>query len=79
MKFIYSAMSVSECPLLIPCDYDSVVCEQVEWQGIEFYIPESGDQTSYFDFPAVPRLNLDEIELRGSNLKDGFRLKQEEN
>ena len=40
------------------------------------YYPVSGDQMGYYNFPSTPyvaRLQL--IELRGTELSDGFRMK----
>lgn len=37
------------------------------------YVPLAGDRTGYADFPSVPVLN--DIELRGDRLQDGFRQK----
>ncbi len=54
-------------------------CES--WQledGTTIYVPTSGDQAGYYDFPSTPYIQrLALIESRGSSLKDGFRMKEE--
>ena len=42
------------------------------------YVPDQGDQAGYYAFPSTPyAARLDKIDLRGENLKEGFRMKEE--
>ncbi len=59
---------------------DYMQCASVEYRlGEEvIYVPERGDQAGYYAFPSTPyaaRLNL--IELRGGDISEGFRMKEE--
>ena len=62
-----------------PMDYrKNFEMKSVQWEGMELYIPVSGDQTSYEIFPAIPyEARLEIIELRGEDFKDGFKIKAE--
>lgn len=59
-------------------EYEDLEC-YVEVLGDEdIYIPVEDDRVGYYDFPSTPyarRLKL--IELRGNELSDGFRMKEE--
>lgn len=65
--------------IVMPADYAcDYVTEKVVWNEIEIYYPIEGDQGNYYDFPSIPypsRLEL--IELRGDDMKEGFRIKEE--
>lgn len=65
--------------VLMPADYaEYYETEPIEWEGLEIYIPVNGDQGNYKDFPSIPYPSrLDLIELCGSNIQDGFRMKEE--
>ncbi len=63
---------------VLSCDYNQIPNVGYEFGTVTIYAPESGDQSGYDAFPSTPypaRLSL--IELRGSDLKDGFRIKEE--
>ena len=63
---------------LFPKDYGEYSVCEVLWNEVEVYLPVSGDQVSYHKFPSTPySLRLDLIELRGENLEDGFKIKDE--
>ena len=56
-----------------PFDYT-----KAEIEGFDMYIPENGDRIGNRAFPSTPYvMNLELIELRGSKLADGFRVKDE--
>lgn len=60
------------------CNYNDMPSEAVEWEGYDIYVASENDQTGYSMFPSTPSKHaLDIIELRGDELKDGFRLKKE--
>jgi hypothetical protein len=49
----------------------------VDYYGETFYQPDDGDQAGYAYFPSTPyEKRLEQIELRGDNLSDGFRVKE---
>lgn len=54
-------------------DYGTYQLRQYELGGVTFYVPVSGDRTGYEYFPAAPTEG--QFELRGNDLKDGFRPK----
>jgi hypothetical protein len=58
-------------------DYPQADAGSKEWEGMEIFYPViEGDQIWYHAFPAILyEGNLDGIERRGSNMRDGFRLK----
>lgn len=78
-------ISVSNVNMLLngcsiyPVDYsNSYQVRNVEWNNLEIFIPDRGDQVSYHYFPSTPYLaRLELIELRGENIEDGFRIKEE--
>ncbi len=55
--------------------YDVPEVETREVDGVTFYCPLNGAHPGYYVFPAANHEALDVIELRGEDLKDGFRLK----
>ncbi|MDE6141182.1 MAG: hypothetical protein K2G03_01125, partial [Bacilli bacterium] len=59
-------------------DYNNYSYDEVMIEQSSFYVPNGGDQIGYAVFPSTPyRKRLDEIELRGNTLCDGFRMKNE--
>lgn len=82
---IYNCFPIIES--LAESDWDNKVwgSDYIERAGTEvslgseqFYIPVKGDQAGYYVFPSLPYAErLDDLELRGTSLKDGFRVKEE--
>lgn len=63
---------------IIESDYEVMECREVHLGTEQFYVPIEGDQAGYYDFPSSPyEAELFLIEMRGSSLKDGFRMKNE--
>lgn len=58
---------------LIQKDYGKYESASYEIEGISFYYPVEGDRIGYEAFPASTRKM--EIELRGEDIKEGFRKK----
>ena len=56
-------------------DYETWAYDSYEIGGIVFYIPLESGQIGYDKFPGVPHERND-VELRGTELKDGFRRAQ---
>lgn len=56
-------------------DYPAANSSKKQWEGMMIYYPVTeGDQIWYSDFPAILyEGNLDGIERRGTDIKDGFR------
>lgn len=51
---------------------------KAELEGVDIYIPENGDRIGNRAFPSTPYINnLELIELRGNDLSDGFRIKND--
>ncbi|MCR5106640.1 MAG: hypothetical protein K6B28_00600 [Lachnospiraceae bacterium] len=65
-----------EINLVYPSDYKAFECEEISINGITFYRPLEGDEAGYDAFPESPHFDPAYIELRGDDLKDGFRMKQ---
>lgn len=63
--------------LVLPQDYWRLENEKVIWNGIEVYVSAEGERLSdYYAFPSVPEAYiLDDIELRGESIKEGFKAK----
>lgn len=57
-------------------DYDSTELKVTDMNGINIYSPQMGEISGYYYFPATtyPQM-ISDVELRGSDLKDGFRNK----
>ena len=63
-------------PLLHPSDYMVKQCIAVEWQGNYIYLPTDDDRTCYHHFPSTTAAyRLEMIELRGVDIRSGFRAK----
>lgn len=77
MQPVISAGVNSECgSFSYSQDYNVCECTKQIVEGFEFYYPVSGDQTGYHSFPATPyKVCLEMIEMRGTSMKDGFKLK----
>lgn len=59
-------------------DYMHLDANETSLDTIILYYPVSGDQMGYHHFPSTPYIErLPLIELRGSDLKDGFKMKDE--
>lgn len=59
-------------------DYCYYPTYEAELDGIKIWIPEQGDQAGYSVFPSTPYAQvLNIIELRGNDLQDGFKVKEE--
>lgn len=59
-------------------DYPHFQVTGVDYENETFYIPSSGDQTGYEYFPSTPYpKRLEQIELRGEDLSEGFRVKEQ--
>ncbi|MBQ3036250.1 MAG: hypothetical protein IJD31_04890, partial [Lachnospiraceae bacterium] len=64
--------------LIYPMSYMEYPCYEVQMKDEVIYIPVYGDRTGYEKFPSTPYLqHLQKIELRGSDLQDGFKIKEE--
>lgn len=64
--------------LIYPMSYKEFPCYEVEMQDEVIYVPVYGDRTGYEKFPSTPYLqHLQKTELRGSDLKEGFKIKEE--
>ena len=77
-SYFYVMDREGRIPLLMPDDYIERPVEGLDFQGITVYVPLEKDLTGYQHFPATPYAGLlDVIEMRGSDLKAGFRMKAE--
>ena len=53
-------------------------CKEVEWEGIIMYVAKEDNYCGYYYIPATPYEEpLQYIELRGEDIEDGFRVKEE--
>ena len=58
-------------------DYAVLKNEAIEWNDFTFYVPQEGwDQVGYQSFPGTFRHVLPSIQLRGSDLSEGFRVRE---
>jgi hypothetical protein len=74
----YLCTTLPERSFITICNYSDKPSEAVEWEGYDIYVASETDQTGYSMFPSAPTESiLEEIELRGHELKDGFRLKKQ--
>lgn len=68
----------SHTSLIYPGDYKSFECKEVYYstptgKQVTIYVPKEGDQAGPDVFPESPIANGDYQELRGEDLKEGFR------
>ncbi len=64
--------------LIKPQDYYYMPYKEVAWEGLTIYVPTEGDRIGYHCFPSTPsEYRLDSIELRGNDLSEGFRVRDE--
>lgn len=78
MKSPIDYVSVNEFTELKSPDYDSREAYETTLGGETIYYPVEGDLIGYYKFPSTPyvaRLQL--IELRGEDIAEGFRMKEE--
>lgn len=70
---------VDEAPKVMQKDYEWKPTEKrAIVDDIFIWYPVEGDQCSYDVFPCIPyKLMIERLELRGTTLKDGFRVKEE--
>ena len=53
-------------------------CREIEWEGITMYVAEEHNYSGYYYLPAAAyEKTLQYIELRGSGVQDGFRVKED--
>lgn len=79
VMLVYSLYTTSSDLLLKrPAYYTYRECKEVQWNGINVYVPVEDTYCGYYYMPALPYWKtLDYIELRGTNVEDGFRVKKE--
>lgn len=67
-----------ELSLKRPAYYIYRECDEIAFDGIKIYVGKENCYGGYYFFPAIPyEKTLNYIELRGSTLEDGFRVKKE--
>ena len=70
--------ALDNIPLKRSAYYISRECREVEWDGIQVYIPVEDGNMGYYYFPSTQHESvLNYIELRGKGLNCGFRIKKE--
>ena len=70
--------ALDNIPLKRSAYYSSRECREVEWDGIQVYIPVEDGNMGYYYFPSTQHESvLNYIELRGKGLNCGFRIKKE--
>ena len=79
LMLIYAvSIRVDEIMLKRPAYYIFRDCDEVQWNGINVYIPVEDVYCGYYYMPSLPyRQTLDFIELRGQDVKNGFKVKEE--
>ena len=78
MKPAINYVRVNEFTELKSPDYFSRESYETALGDVTVYCPVAGDQIGYYKFPSTPyaaRLQL--IELRGDDLSEGFKMKEE--
>lgn len=59
-------------------DYGLCDVEEVTIGDVKLYLPLENNEAGYYEFPAIhDRQDGETVELRGSTVRDGFRLKQQ--
>ncbi|MCM1252770.1 MAG: hypothetical protein NC321_08105 [Clostridium sp.] len=69
---------IEKLPLKRSSYYVYRECYEIEWEGLTVYGPDEDNYTGYYAFPGTPCVDmLQYMELRGSTIEDGFRMKEE--
>lgn len=69
---------IEKLPLKRSSYYVYRECNEIEWEGITLYGPTESDCTGYYGFPGIVYVRrLPYMELRGSSIEDGIRIKEE--
>lgn len=65
-------------PRCIPMEYMDykfdVECNVYQIDGVDFFVPQEGDQVDYYQFPSTPYMdNLKHLRLKSTSIKGGFK------
>ena len=72
------SIAANELMLKRPAYYIFRDCDEVQWNGINVYVPVEDAYCGYYYMPSLPyEKTLDYIELRGQDVQDGFKVKEE--
>lgn len=75
---VFLKHNVAEPYYVLQKDYDSAELKTTELNGVVIYSPVQGEVSGYYNFPTTTYLPMiEEVELRGDSLKDGFRNKNQ--
>jgi hypothetical protein len=79
LAVLLSTVLVHESGIIVrEADYPHYSVTGTDFSGVTVYLPDGGDQVGYDYFPSTPYGGqLEKIELRGEDLSDGFRVKEE--
>ncbi len=69
---LFAHHNLKEPYYIVPKDYEHFDSYTIDFYGLEFHRPGNQGKCGYHGFPACMR-NPEEVELRGSGVKEGFR------
>lgn len=74
VDMVYIKHSLAEPYYVMQQDYDTTELRTKDMNGVTIYSPVQEEISGYYNFPTTTyRQMIDEVELRGDTLKDGFR------
>lgn len=78
VDMVYIKHSLLEPYYVMQKDYDTTELKTKDMNGVTVYSPLHGEISGYYNFPTTtyPQM-IEEVELRGDQLKDGFRNKNQ--
>lgn len=73
---VFIKQNITQPYYIVQKDYDSSELQEIDMDGITVYAPVYEEVSGYYSFPATTYVEMiDNVELRGNSLKDGFRNK----
>ena len=71
--FMYAQTDIS---WMRQIDYEKKECNMQELNGFAFYVDHDNDIPAYYEYVGTPHQSqFDTLEMRGNQIKDGFRSK----
>ncbi len=78
LRYMFEQVEADSIERIRPADYNKSETVEYSVDGVVVEVPAEGDQVGYYAFPSTPYSPMLEwIELRGDDLADGFRIKEE--
>lgn len=74
VDMVFLKHNIAEPYYVLQKDYDSTELKTIDLNGVTIYAPVQGEVSGYYNFPTTTYPSMiDDVELRGNELKNGFR------